>query len=124
MKKIFILLALCIASTIAVFPTSFAEVEIPLFEMETSLPLDDRDEPGDITPPTRFRATINGHELFVSANTNRTAHLIVENNTTGDIVEEKTFISSTPLHISQQGDYTLYIISDDTAVMGEFAVEE
>lgn len=88
-------------------------------------PMDDS-ESSQIEPPhpTRFRATINGHELFVSANTNRTAHLIVENNTTGDIVEEKTFISSTTLHISQQGDYTLYIISDDTAVMGEFAVEE
>lgn len=116
-------MVLCIAGTIMVFPISSNEMEIPLLEMETSLPLDDRDAPGGITPPTRFRATINGHELFVSANTNRTAHLIVENNTTGDIVKEKTFISSTPLHISQQEDYTLYIISDDTAVVGEFSIK-
>lgn len=115
-------MVLCIAYTSRVFPTSFAEVEIMLFETEVSAPLDDR-TPKKPNPPTRFRATINGHELFVSANTNRTAHLIVENNTTGDIVKEKTFISSTPLHISQKGDYTLYIISDDTAVVGEFSVE-
>lgn len=118
-------MVLCIAYTSRVFPTSFAEVEIMLFETEVSAPLDDcNSTKKPATPPTRFRATINGHELFVSANTNRTAHLIVENNTTGDIVEEKTFISSTPLHISQQGDYTLYIISDDTAVMGEFTIGE
>lgn len=123
MKKIFILIALCIAGTITVFPISSNKIEIPLLEMETASPLDDHDKPGDVTPPTRFRATIDGHELFVSANTNRTAHLIVENNSTGDIVEEKTFISSTPLHISQQGDYTLYIISDNTAVVGEFAIK-
>lgn len=116
-------MVLCIAGTIMVFPISSNEMEIPLLEMETSLPLDDRDAPGGITPPTRFRATINGHKLCVSANTNKSAHVIVENNSTGDIVEEKTFTSDLPVTISQKGDYTLYIISDDTAVIGEFTVE-
>lgn len=123
MKKIFILMVLCIAYTSRVFPTSFTEAEIILFEIETSVPLDDCDPTKPTLPPTRFRATISGHDLSVSANTNKTAHLIVENNSKGDIVEDKPFTSSTTVNISKKGNYTLYIISDDTAVIGEFNIE-
>lgn len=123
MRKVLILIIFCMVGSIIVLSAPCTESEIPLWDMEAVAPLDDLGSSSCPTPPKRFRATINGHELFVSANTNRTAHLIVENNTTGDIVKEKTFILSTPLHISQKGDYTLYIISDDTAVVGEFSVE-
>lgn len=98
--------------------------EITLVECAIT-PMDDsEDAQTDPTPPTRFRATISGHDLFVSANTNRTAHVIVENNSTGEIVEEKAFVASTPVNIPQRGNYTLYLISDDTTAMGEFSVGE
>lgn len=123
MRKVLIFIAFWMVGSTIVFSAPCTESEIPLWDMEAVAPLDDLGSSSWSTPPKRFRATISGHELFVSGNTNKPAHVIVENNSTGDIVEEKTFTSDLPVTISQKGDYTLYIISDDTAVIGEFSIE-
>lgn len=123
MRKVLILIAFWMGCSTIVFSAPCTESEIPLWEMAVVVPLDDLESSSCPTPPRCFRATISGHDLSVSANTNKTAHLIVENNSKGDIVEDKPFTSSTTVNISKKGDYTLYIISDDTAVIGEFNIE-
>ena len=98
--------------------------EIPLVIVELPSPLDDNQEQSDLpTIPTRFQATISGHTLQVVANTGMIARMQVENNETGEVVEDKSFTANTVASISAAGSYTLYIQSGNTMVAGNFEVE-
>ena len=93
--------------------------------MEIGVPLDDADgsDPLKPTDPTRFQATISGHTIQVVANTGMIARMQVENNTTGEIMEDMSFTANTLFSITATGSYTLYIKSGNTLVAGEFEVE-
>ena len=125
MKKVLLSLIVCVYATVAVSLNGVEQNVIPLTEMEIGVPLDDADgsDPLKPTDPTRFQATISGNVLHVVANTGMIARMQVENNTTGEVVEEKSFTATTVVSISAAGSYTLYIQSGNTMVAGEFEVE-
>lgn len=128
MKKNVFLLSLCLlwCGMVKVCADPPCTQEIVLTESMTVGPLDnvDKEDESGVPNPTCFRATISGHELFVLADANKMMRLIVENNHTGEIVEERAFVSAVLVTIPQKGDYTLYIISDNTIVVGEFTIEQ
>ena len=125
-KKSFLVstLFLCTMCIMSVYANFNCIQEIPLVIVELPSPLDDNQEQSDLpTIPTRFQATISGHTLQVVANTGMIARMQVENNTTGEVVEDKSFTATTVASISAAGSYTLYIQSGNTMVAGEFEVE-
>ena len=125
-KKSFLVSTLCLCTMciMSVYANFNCIQEIPLVIVELPSPLDDNQEQSDLpTIPTRFQATISGHTLQVVANTGMIARMQVENNTTGEVVEEKSFTATTVVSISAAGSYTLYIQSGNTMVAGEFEVE-
>lgn len=125
-KKSFLVstLFLCTMCIMSVYANFNCIQEIPLEIVELPSPLDDNQEQSDLpTIPTRFQATISGHTLQVVANTGMIARMQVENNTTGEVVEDKSFTATTVASISAAGSYTLYIQSGNTMVAGEFEVE-
>ena len=125
-KKSFLVSTLCICTMciMSVYANFNCIQEIPLVIVELPSPLDDNQEQSDLpTIPTRFQATISGHTLQVVANTGMIARMQVENNTTGEVVEDKSFTATTVASISAAGSYTLYIQSGNTMVAGEFEVE-
>lgn len=125
-KKSFLVSTLCLCTMciMSVYANFNCIQEIPLVIVELPSPLDDNQEQSDLpTIPTRFQATISGHTLQVVANTGMIARMQVENNTTGEVVEDKSFTATTVASISAAGSYTLYIQSGNTMVVGEFEVE-
>ena len=125
-KKSFLVSTLCICTMciMSVYANFNCIQEIPLVIVELPSPLDDNQEQSDLpTIPTRFQATISGHTLQVVANTGMIARMQVENNTTGEVVEDKSLTATTVASISAAGSYTLYIQSGNTMVAGEFEVE-
>lgn len=125
-KKSFLVSTLCLCTMciMSVYANFNCIQEIPLVIVELPSPLDDNQEQSDLpTIPTRFQATISGHTLQVVANTGMIARMQVENNTTGEVVEEISFTATTVASISAAGSYTLYIQSGNTMVAGEFEVE-
>lgn len=125
-KKSFLVSTLCLCTMciMSVYANFNCIQEIPLVIVELPSPLDDNQEQSDLpTIPTRFQATISGHTLQVVANTGMIARMQVENNETGEVVEDKSFTANTVASISAAGSYTLYIQSGNTMVAGEFEVE-
>ena len=125
-KKSFLVSTLCLCTMciMSVYANFNCIQEIPLVIVELPSPLDDNQEQSDLpTIPTRFQATISGHTLQVVANTGMIARMQVENNTTGEVVEDKSFTATTVASISAAGSYTLYIQSGNTMVAGDFEVE-
>ena len=125
-KKSFLVSTLCLCTMciMSVYANFNCIQEIPLEIVELPSPLDDNQEQSDLpTIPTRFQATISGHTLQVVANTGMIARMQVENNETGEVVEDKSFTANTVASISAAGSYTLYIQSGNTMVAGEFEVE-
>ena len=125
-KKSFLVSTLCLCTMciMSVYANFNCIQEIPLVIVELPSPLDDNQEQSDLpTIPTRFQATISGNVLHVVANTGMTTRMQVENNTTGEVVEDKSFTATTVASISAAGSYTLYIQSGNTMVAGEFEVE-
>ena len=125
-KKSFLVSTLCLCTMciMSVYANFNCIQEIPLVIVELPSPLDDNQEQSDLpTIPTRFQATISGNTLQVVANTSMIARMQVENNTTGEVVEEISFTATTVASISAAGSYTLYIQSGNTMVAGEFEVE-
>ena len=125
-KKSFLVSTLCLCTMciMSVYANFNCIQEIPLVIVELPSPLDDNQEQSDLpTIPTRFQATISGNTLQVVANTSMIARMQVENNTTGEVVEDKSFTATTVASISAAGSYTLYIQSGNTMVAGEFEVE-
>lgn len=124
-KTFLLMLAVCANLFVSVAQAQAAEQVINLVEIALPSPLDVIDESNDdATPPvTHFQATISGHTLQVVANTGMIARMQVENNETGEVVEDKSFTATTVASISAAGSYTLYIQSGNTLVAGEFEVE-
>lgn len=119
------MLAVCANLFVSVAQAQAAEQVINLVEIALPSPLDDLEgNNGDPEVPIRrFQATISGHTLQVVANTGMIARMQVENNTTGEVVEDKSFTATAVTSISAAGSYTLYIQSGNTLVAGEFEVE-
>lgn len=126
-KSLFLLSAFICLSTLHGFSQTYEEQVIELAEISCPIPLDEPGEDDRIdpsTPPaTRFQATISGNVLHVVANTGMIARMQVENNETGEVVEDKSFTANTVASISAAGSYTLYIQSGNTMVAGDFEVE-
>ena len=125
-KKSFLVSTLCLCTMciMSVYANFNCIQEIPLVIVELPSPLDDNQEQSDLpTIPTRFQATISGHTLQVVANTGMIARMQVENNETGEVVEDKSFTATAVTPLSAAGSYTLYIQSGNTMVVGEFEVE-
>ena len=108
------------------------EVEIQLFEVIglTPLPgndsLDDEGHMGnDPIRPRDFRATINGHSLFIlRLNSNIPSALAtVINTATGNIVLNQQFTTSLQSQISTPGLYVLRIQTATGAIFGNFVVQ-
>ena len=108
------------------------EIEIPLEEvigitpLSGENPLDDPiQSPGVPTRPTDFRATINGHSLFIlRLNSNiPSAHATVINTATGNIVVNQQFTTSLQSQISTSGLYVLRIQTATGAIFGNFVVQ-
>ena len=126
-KSLFLLSAFICLSTLHGFSQTYEEQVIELAEISCPIPLDEPKEDAKINPPTpsviHFQATISGNTLQVVANTGMIARMQVENNETGEVIEDKSFTATTVASISAAGSYTLYIQSGNTMVAGEFEVE-
>ena len=123
MKKILILalfvLGMCNASAFGMTQ------EIILTELYSIMPLDD---PGNTSvgtrpDPTLFRASIDGNQLSVGADTDAPAYVEVIDEETGEVVVEEEFEGETEVTIDQTGSYIVQIYSGNTVMTGEFEVE-
>ena len=122
MKKILILalfvLGICNASAFGMTQ------EIILTELYSIIPLDDPGYEGHSTRPnpTRFHATIEGHQLFIEADTREPIYVEIISQKTGEVVAEREFIASTVILIPQLGTYTLQIYRGNSVFAGEFTI--
>lgn len=127
------ILALVLCALLAIpFVLHAEEVEIPLEEvigitpLQGDNPLDDPGQsPGDPIRPRDFRATINGNHLSITRlNPNiPSAHAIVVNTSTGNIVLNQQFTSSLQSQISTSGLYVLRIQTATGTIFGNFVVQ-
>ena len=108
------------------------EVEIQLMEVISMQPIGGDDplddpiqSPGVPIRPRDFRATINGHSLFIlRLNSNiPSAHATVINTATGNIVVNQQFTTSLQSQISTPGLYVLRIQTATGAIFGNFVVQ-
>lgn len=108
------MLAVCANLFVSVAQAQAAEQVINLVEIALPSPLDDLEgNNGDPEVPIRrFQATISGHTLQVVANTGMIARMQVENNTTGEVVEDKSFTATAVTSLPQV--VTPYIFSPAT----------
>lgn len=99
--------------------------EIILSEMYSIMPLDDpeADTNQGRPNPTRFHATIDGHNLSIGAYTEMPAYVEVVDQATGEVVVEEEFVDEIEATIDQAGSYTIQIYSGNTIMTGEFEVE-
>ena len=123
MKKVFILalfvLGMCNVSAFGMVQ------EVILTELYSIMPLDD---PGNTSvgtrpDPTQIRASIDGNQLSVGADTDAPAYVEVIDEETGEVVVEEEFVDETEISIEDAGSYTVQIYSGNTVMAGEFEVE-
>ncbi|MBQ5917429.1 MAG: DUF3244 domain-containing protein [Lachnospiraceae bacterium] len=123
MKKVFILalfvLGMCNVSAFGMVQ------EVILTELYSIMPLDD---PGNTSvgtrpDPTQIRASIDGNQLSVGADTDAPAYVEVIDEETGEVVVEEEFEGETEVTIDQTGSYIVQIYSGNTVMTGEFEVE-
>ncbi|MBO5817757.1 MAG: DUF3244 domain-containing protein [Paludibacteraceae bacterium] len=99
--------------------------EIILTELYSIMPLDDPgdDAAGKRPDPTQIRASIDGNQLSVGADTDMPAYVEVIDEETGEVVVEEEFVDETEIYIEDAGSYTVQIYSGNTVMTGEFEVE-
>ena len=123
MKKVFILalfvLGMCNVSAFGMVQ------EVILTELYSIMPLDD---PGNTSvgtrpDPTQIRASIDGNQLSVGADTDAPAYVEVIDEETGEVVVEEEFEGETEVTIDQTGSYIVQIYTGNTVMTGEFEVE-
>lgn len=123
MKKILIIalfiLGMCNVSALGMVQ------EVILTEAYSIVPLDDPgdDGAGERPDPTQIRASIDGNQLSVGADTNALAYVEVIDEETGEVVVEEEFVDETEVTIDQTGSYIVQIYSGNTVMTGEFEVE-
>ena len=123
MKKLFIIalfvLGMCNVSVFGMVQ------EIILTELYSIMPLDDPgdDAAGKRPDPTQIRASIDGNQLSVGADTDAPAYVEVIDEETGEVVVEEEFEGETEVTIDQTGSYIVQIYSGNTVMTGEFEVE-
>ena len=123
MKRIFIValfvLGMCNVSVFGMVQ------EIILTELYSIMPLDDPgdDAAGKRPDPTQIRASIDGNQLSVGADTDMPAYVEVIDEETGEVVVEEEFEGETEVTIDQTGSYIVQIYSGNTVMTGEFEVE-
>ncbi len=98
--------------------------EIVLSEIYSIMPLDDSNNinDGNRPNPNRFHATIEGHQLFIEADTREPIYVEIISQKTGEVVAEREFIASTVILIPQLGTYTLQIYRGNSVFAGEFTI--
>ena len=123
MKKVFILalfvLGMCNVSAFGMVQ------EVILTELYSIMPLDD---PGNTSvgtrpDPTQIRASIDGNQLSVGADTDMPAYVEVIDEETGEVIVEEEFEGETEVTIDQTGSYIVQIYTGNTVMTGEFEVE-
>ena len=99
--------------------------EIILEALYSLVPLDDANEEiGKGTPnPSRFHATIDGHQLLIDSDTHEPIYIEVVSKKSGEVVAAGEFVGSTAIHVSRSGAYTLQLYSGNSVFAGEFVVE-
>lgn len=99
--------------------------EIILTELYSIIPLDDPgDKVGDTRPdPTQIRASIDGNQLLIEANTKAPLYIEVINKRTGEVVASREFVNATEILIQRSGVYIIQIYSGNTVMTGEFRIE-
>ena len=123
MKKLFIIalfvLGMCNVSVFGMVQ------DIILTELYSIMPLDDPgdDAAGKRPDPTQIRASIDGNQLSVGADTDAPAYVEVIDEETGEVVVEEEFEGETEVTIDQTGSYIVQIYSGNTVMTGEFEVE-
>lgn len=123
MKKHSLLLFFCLLSMCSMFAQLSATIgeDILLFPINMCIPMDnDRDTGIGETDPNRFRATVNGKDIMVKADTDLPAHVEIRRETTGGVVAKQDFIDETEITLPSAGIYTIRISSGNTAVEGRF----
>lgn len=121
MKKLLVI-ALCV---LGICNASGMVREIILTESYSIMPLDDPgdDGAGERPDPTQIRASIDGNQLSVSADTDAPAYVEVIDEESGEVVVEEEFVDETEVTIDQTGSYIVQIYSGNTVMTGEFEVE-
>ncbi len=123
MKKHSLLLFFCLLSMCSMFAQLTATIgeDILLFPTNMCIPMDnDRDMGRGETDPNRFRATVNGKDIMVKADTDLPAYVEVRCETTGGVVAKQDFIDETEMTLPSAGIYMIRISSENTAVDGRF----
>ena len=95
--------------------------DILLFPTNMCIPMDnDRDMGRGETDPNRFRATVNGKDIMVKADTDLPAYVEVRCETTGGVVAKQDFIDEIEITLPYAGIYKFRFSSGNTAVEGRF----
>lgn len=122
-KILFSLLCLMYLSSIFAQTSIVIGDMIYLFPVHTCVPMDnDHNNDRDKTDFNQIRATINGKDLSVKADTGMPARVEVckEN---GALVARQDFMDETEISLPTAGNYTVRISSGKTTVEGSFTAK-
>lgn len=125
MKHKIVIFLLCLMSLSSVFaqaPLGIGDM-IYLFPVHTCVPMDnDHNNGRDETDPNQIRATINGKDLSIKADTDMPARAEVRKEN-GALVARQDFMGETEISLPAAGNYTVRISSGKTTVEGSFTAK-
>ena len=125
MKKLLIV-ALCLLGICNARAEMMTAQEIILTEMATMRPWDSKESDDHLEPgrtKTRFSASIEANDLYISTDVDAPVYAEVIDPETGEVIADEEFVGETTMSITEDGDYELYIYTESGVVLtGDFSV--
>lgn len=129
MKKTLFSIALCLLGMCSAYAVSLPGTPIVFVDIYGVMPCDDGhngDAGGRPDPNQEIVGSIDGDDLNIvigDGNEADTGEVIVIDPETGEIIIEETIIGQTSVEIPESGEYTVYVVVDETTYAGDFVVE-
>lgn len=130
MKKTIFSIAMCLIGMCSAYAVSLPGTPIVFVDIYGVMPCDD-DMDGDggggsPDPNQQIVGSIDGDDLNIvigDGNEADAGEVIVIDPETGEIIIEETIIGQTSVKIPESGEYTVYVVVDETTYAGDFVVE-
>lgn len=129
MKKTLFSIALCLLGMCSAYAVSLPGTPIVFVDIYGVMPCDDGhngDAGGRPDPNQEIVGSIDGDDLNIvigDGNEADAGEVIVIDPETGEIIIEETIIGQTSVEIPESGEYTVYVVVDETTYAGDFVVE-
>lgn len=129
MKKTLFSLALCLLGMCSAYAVSLPGTPIVFVDIYGVMPVDDPcggDDTGSPDPNQQIVGSIDGDDLNIvigDGNEAEAGEVIVIDPETGEVIVEEGFVGQTSVNIPEPGEYTAIVVTDNSAVGGDFVVE-